>query len=286
MRSRRAEIQQENGEHKCGGGSSSSHLCSVESAAACACLGPAQPRPHAHRSLRPAAAPRHLIMPCFTVQYPGFGTIGDPCARLVVATPQFTTCTPLAYTSLYGAILRRIDNSQNLRRHQSESPNRMQTKQSRESGQQTPRPCPRRRDRFPATIRAYGAAVGRRLECRKGAACGAGFERRQRSVDRTVRGCGPRSSSGSRAPGLAFRLDRTLISLDQTLISLDRTLITPSVCAASRHCAQRSQRHVLLSCRHVRCRLPARCPWYRLGLSLVLCRPRAHRVGSPTRRQV
>ena len=105
-------------------------------------------------------------------------------------------------------------------------------------------------------------------------------------VDRTVRGCGPRSSSGSRAPGLAFRLDRTLISLDQTLISLDRTLITPSVCAASRHCAQRSQRHVLLSCRHVRCRLPARCPWYRLGLSLVLCRPRAHRVGSPTRRQV
>ena len=201
-----------------------------------------------------------------------------------MATPQFSTCSPLAYTGLfYAELTTRIEN---LRRHQ--SPNRMQTKQSRESGQQTPRPCPRarRRDRFPATIRAYGAAVGRLLECRKGAACGAGFERRQRSVDRTVRGCGPRSSSGSRAPGLAFRLDRTLISLDQTLISLDRTLITPSVCAASRHCAQRSQRHVLLSCRHVRCRLPARCPWYRLGLSLVLCRPRAHRVGSPTRRQV
>ena len=105
MRSRRDEIQQENGEHKCGGGSSSSHLCSVESAAACACLGPAQPRPHAHRSLRPAAAPRHLIMPCFTVQYPGFGTIGDPCARLVVATPQFSTCTPLAYTGLFYAEL-------------------------------------------------------------------------------------------------------------------------------------------------------------------------------------
>lgn len=219
---------------------------------------------------------------------------GSMCAK----SCGYTTILCVYPACLYGAILRRIDNSQNLRRHQ--SPNRMRKRsaKSRKWAANPPRPCPRRRDRFPATIRAYGAAVGRRLECRKGAACGGGLNGGTRTVsrractrcanrvDRTVRGCGPRSSSGSRAPGLAFRLDRTLISLDQTLISLDRTLITPSVCAASRHCAQRSQRHVLLSCRHVRCRLPARCPWYRLGLSLVLCRPRAHRVGSPTRRQV
>ena len=86
----------------------------------------------------------------------------------------YTTILYVYPACLYGAILRRIDNSQNL------TPPKVQTacKRSKvESGQQsvTPRPCPRRRDRFPATIRAYGAAVGRRLECRKGAACGAGF---------------------------------------------------------------------------------------------------------------
>ena len=59
--------------------SSSSHLCSVDSAAACACLGPAQPDPQ-HAPLSPPA-PRHLIMPCYTtivkfnLWLSGFGTM-------------------------------------------------------------------------------------------------------------------------------------------------------------------------------------------------------------------
>ena len=210
----------------------------------------------------------------------------------------YTTILYVYPACLYGAILRRIDNSQNL------TPPKVQTacKRSKvESGRQQSNPAsmpassrsvPRHDTRLRGRRRA-SARMSKRRGMRRGLNGGTRTVSRRactrcaNRVDRTVRGCGPRSSSGSRAPGLAFRLDRTLISLDQTLSSLDRTLITPRVCAASRHCAQRSHRHVLLSCRrHVRCRLPARCPWCRLGLSLVLCRPRDHRVGSPTRRQV
>ena len=262
------------------------------------CCGVRMPRTRAAPTTRTPLSPACGCASTldYAVLYRTISGIRNNRGSMCAMSCGYTTILYVYPACLYGAILRRIDNSQNL------TPPKVQTACANEAKSRkwaanpasmpaSSRSVPRHDTRLRGRRRA-SARMSKRRGMRRGLNGGTRTVSRRactrcaNRVDRTVRGCGPRSSSGSRAPGLAFRLDRTLISLDQTLISLDRTLITPRVCAASRHCAQRSQRHVLLSCRHVRCRLPARCPWCRLGLSLVLCRPRAHRVGSPTRRQV